>query len=1114
MKLSVNISKITPPVLPQILNRLRLLNLLDESKDKKLILILGQAAQGKTTLAASWVQTSKTPFAWINLDNEDSDAVRLFELLTQSLQHTLNHLDFSRLLSYPLGTLGPGARTLPLRDWSSLISEVVTVPVRIVLDGLDRLSSDGSAFQLLDLLIKEASPNVRFVSLSRNVPPLPLELERLEVMQEALVLTNEDLAFNQDETRDYFRTIRKIPLTPKQLKRVYSATEGWAGGLILFSESLSRFAGGAGEQYISGILPPRFKREVFQYLGNEILAAQPQSDQEFLLRSCIVDIVEPRFMKDLLGIENAELILREHVRKNLFVQCFYDEQKGWLFRYHQLFRNFLRAKFDSEIGEEEKRSFLLKAASLYEGRGELETALKYFIDAKAYPQAASIIERLGTDLLRQGRSQDLSRWIEALPEEIVEEDPWLLFYQAMTRRYRAGRENVVFLQKALKIFNQKGNTRGILLSLAQLMTMSISTGIHLVPLEQLLRDAETWLQKPDLEKYAYERAMLYYCVGSAHVMGDGDVRKGIWFCQNAYLFSKPLGDLWLQAYALVFAMFGLTFVGEYSSAHESLAKLRRLIERSAHPELHAVGMMLEASFANYRGDLVAVRDVLQRLKRYIEEHSLTFVAPWVQEISGMLSIAQGNYAEAEQVGRSYVNVTLAVNNPFFRGLALRLLGMAQFYLGKFSEAKEMLEQSLQVLSQEALSKYELHRVKLILGLITMCLKDYSRAERELNEALQYFLSVSSHMSLAMTHFVSSLLKWEQGKREEASLHLQSGLRIAEEKEYDYFYYLGPPYLMKVCLLAIELKIEDSLNYVICLLSGRLAPWAREDLKKLAEHPDPWVRDQVWEIRKTIHRSRVPRLRIQTLGGLHVFRESARIRDEDWDRAQPKQLFKALVSHGGVRVPKDVLMDALWPEEGPKAAENNFKTTLQRLRKSLEPSVPSEFGSSYVHLDDHLVTLDQELCEVDVDNFLMSIKRGEEQEKAGDPKSALSSYTEATEIYKGDFLPEEVYAPWANMKREELRQRYIDLLSKICELHEKQGALRKATEWCRKVITADPLMEDSYQKLMTLYFNRGMFNEALRVYDECKKVLKTELKTTPDTVTTSLYEKILEKIREK
>jgi len=283
---------------------------------------------------------------------------------------------------------------------------------------------------------------------------------------------------------------------------------------------------------------------------------------------------------------------------------------------------------------------------------------------------------------------------------------------------------------------------------------------------------------------------------------------------------------------------------------------------------------------------------------------------------------------------------------------------------------------------------------------------------------------------------------------------------------------------------------------------------------LAEHPDPWVRDKAWEIRKTINRSVVSRLRIETFGEFRVFRGESPMDEKDWDRAQPRQLLKAIVSHGGVRVPKDVLMDALWPEESPKAAENNFKTTLQRLRKSLEPSIRSEFGSSYVHLDDHLVTLDQELCEVDVDQFLTSIKRGEEREKVGDIKSALSSYTGAMEIYEGDFLPEEVYAPWANMKREELRQRYIDLLNRVCGLHEKQGALKKATECCRKVIAVDPLMEESYQKLMALYFNRNMFNEALRVYEECKKVLKTELKTSPDAVTTSLYEKIVEKNREK
>ena len=78
MNQSVNISKITPPYLPKILYRPRLVNLIEENKDKKLILILGQAAQGKTTLAASYGKTSEMPFAWMSLDKDESDPASLF----------------------------------------------------------------------------------------------------------------------------------------------------------------------------------------------------------------------------------------------------------------------------------------------------------------------------------------------------------------------------------------------------------------------------------------------------------------------------------------------------------------------------------------------------------------------------------------------------------------------------------------------------------------------------------------------------------------------------------------------------------------------------------------------------------------------------------------------------------------------------------------------------------------------------------------------------------------------------------------------------------------------------------------------------------------------------
>ena len=215
---------------------------------------------------------------------------------------------------------------------------------------------------------------------------------------------------------------------------------------------------------------------------------------------------------------------------------------------------------------------------------------------------------------------------------------------------------------------------------------------------------------------------------------------------------------------------------------------------------------------------------------------------------------------------------------------------------------------------------------------------------------------------------------------------------------------------------------------------------------------------------------------------------------------------------GERIPKEIIIDELWPEESPRVAERNFKTTLQRLRKSLEPFMHKDFGSSYIHLHDNMVSLDAELCHVDADRFLSLLKTAEEKKKKGDAKEAFPLYAEALEIYKGDFLPEEIYASWVDKKREGLRVKYIQLLGKMAGLYERRGAMKKAADCYKKAIQADPLIEESYQKLMTFYSSKGMYNEALRTYEDCKKALKRELKTEPDPTTLAIYRKVLEKVK--
>ncbi|RPH87083.1 MAG: BTAD domain-containing protein [Desulfobacteraceae bacterium] len=233
-------------------------------------------------------------------------------------------------------------------------------------------------------------------------------------------------------------------------------------------------------------------------------------------------------------------------------------------------------------------------------------------------------------------------------------------------------------------------------------------------------------------------------------------------------------------------------------------------------------------------------------------------------------------------------------------------------------------------------------------------------------------------------------------------------------------------------------------------------------------------------------------------------------DDSWNRFQPLQLLVALLSQKHEKNHKEVLIEALWPEERPAAGEKNFKTTLQRLRKSLEPEINPVFGSSYIHLHHNQVFLDETLCRIDSQKFVSLYKEGEEKEKGGDGPGALDCFLQALDLYQGDFIPEERYAPWVEQRREYFKQMFIALLTRSARYHEQAGSFKKAVACLKQVIEADPLREEIYRGLMALYAGKSQFNEALRVYETCQKAFKTGLNSKPDPVTVALYQGIKER----
>ena len=209
------------------------------------------------------------------------------------------------------------------------------------------------------------------------------------------------------------------------------------------------------------------------------------------------------------------------------------------------------------------------------------------------------------------------------------------------------------------------------------------------------------------------------------------------------------------------------------------------------------------------------------------------------------------------------------------------------------------------------------------------------------------------------------------------------------------------------------------------------------------------------------------------------------------------------------MPKDVLIEDLWPEAPPESGESQFKVALHRLRYALEPSMAKSRGSSYVILKDNLVSLRKDICRTDLDEFLSLQKQGKKAEEAGNDNRALLCYRSAIDLYNGDFLAEDLYETWAELRRYQLRTMYIDLLYRMAASYETQGKSKKASEYYKMIIKTDPVCEAAYQKLMLIYSNGGMRAEALKVYEDCRKTLEREIGVEPGRLTSSIYRRIIE-----
>lgn len=1088
----------TPPYIYKAIPRLRLFDLLDENTHKQNIMITGQAAQGKSTLVASYLKNKNHNVLWFNLSKDDSHHTQLFDKLFSGIQTISKKIGRSKDIVLPGITLGTEKDLLRRIEVLSGILSELPFPLTIVLDDLQTLDETLSAFQLVKGLVENRFERIKLFLLSRTLPSF--DIPRLKLAHHLFILENADLAFNLAETNTFFA--EKKALSEIDIKKIQQTTDGWAGGLTLIFESMRRLKD-------MPSLPERLTTEVFNYFSQEIYNHLSYRIQNFLIKTAVLDTIDIELIRTFFDSADSLEILVELERRNLFIHRMDSDGRHPKYKYHDLFKDFLLQDLKKTKGEDYIQALNEKAGRFFWEQRDHEQALTYFARAGAISQIVHIIKIKGIDYFINANMSGLQTWMTHIPDHVIEDDPWLIFFQTMARRIRGGKKNIKTLQTALSMFEQQGDDRGILLCTGYLIEAMVFVRQPSQKILQWIKKGESTLEQAGAMTYfSWARALLWQQIGLGYIAGDGNIPKGASACRNAILLGRQIENTDVILNASVTLTFGYVQAGDFVNARMMLNKIQELTKEGQHPEYRALKNIVDINFALKNGRFEHGRQLLIRSENDIEKFGLIFLYPGFVEAKALHALFINRFDEACQMADHLNDFSILEGNDFYKGVAHRIKAFCFLRGKKIALATQEINTALTLLEQAKKGDIHHYLALQLQGIILYKAGELQKAQKKLVPALNYFQQISSDLSFSETAITLGIISRRLDDRKNADHYLALGFEKAIEGKYTFFPLLDEPSLIEAVILAVGTGKTILSETAACGLLSSFDPslifqhmeavvtsCKKSDAATLADNLRP------------LYKRLLPKIRIETFGQFKIFYDQDVLSSKDFEGAKPILLLKAMVFHGSKDIPKEILIDDLWPKSDAASGEKNFKINLHRLRKALEVNYMKQFGYVYLLQKAGLVSLDSELITLDVDEFMSHAKKAEQYEREQAYESALKWYKNAAEVYKGEYFSEEPYLEWIARKRDLFRSRYIDLMQKKAMLHEELGQIEEAVAAWTLILESDPCYEVAYQNLMIIFADAGQKKKALDLYLTCKQVLNDQLNIKPDKQTTGLFLKI-------
>ncbi len=203
------------------------------------------------------------------------------------------------------------------------------------------------------------------------------------------------------------------------------------------------------------------------------------------------------------------------------------------------------------------------------------------------------------------------------------------------------------------------------------------------------------------------------------------------------------------------------------------------------------------------------------------------------------------------------------------------------------------------------------------------------------------------------------------------------------------------------------------------------------------------------------------------------------------------------------VPREYLLEALWPGTNPTLAGQSFNSLISILRKLCKDALAG--APPLLHAGKQYQLNLEAGVNVDVALFDQLAEAGERASRAGHVEEAVEAYRRALALYRGDLCL--VPDAQAIIERERLRARYLTLLVRLASYEYEAGRYAASLRYGQRLLVLDPYREDAHRLVMRCYVQLGERAQALRQFRLCHQLLQAEFEAEPESATLHLFEQI-------